>query len=88
MTHLTRTEILYLAKLENGYSHKIKEPGKKAPYEWYEWYEWYEEHISGQMVSISGNWGSSLDVIMNDIIIHSRLTITYWDLPTPKRTSQ
>lgn len=29
MTHLTRTEILYLAKLENGYSHKIKDPGNK-----------------------------------------------------------
>ena len=34
MTHLTGTEILYLAKLENGYSHKIKEPGKKIL--WYE----------------------------------------------------
>lgn len=83
MTHLTGTEILYLAKLENGYSHKIKEPGKKIL-----WYEWYGEHISGQMVSISGNWGSSPGVIMNDIIIHSRLNITYWGLTTPKRTSQ
>lgn len=41
MTHLTRTEILYPAKLKNGYSRQIKEPGKKILY-----YEWYAEHIS------------------------------------------
>ena len=83
MTHLTRTEILYLAKLENGYSHKIKDPGNKILC-----YEWHDEHISGQMVSISGNWGPFPAVIMSDIIIHSRLTITYWGLTTPKRASQ